>query len=281
MARAARLLGVDQTTVGRRISSLERCLRVALFIRSAAGFQLTAIGAKILEAAERMQEAAHELASEAVDGDAVGTTVVRVTTTDWLGQVFVVPALRLVQEKHAGVRIALVIDWNRADLRQGEADVAVRAVRPSDPRMACRKLADLTLRLYASREYLARHGVPETLRGHFLIAHEEALRSAPRLPLFHVPIEGARIAVETNTGAALLDAALAGLGVAQLPSYIAARAPQLVRVLPDYEEQYSAWLVVPQVKRRLAAVRAVCEAIIESFRSESSHRTTGVTGTAW
>src|SRR5215831_1089759 len=65
IARAGRLLGVDQSTVGRRLSSLERRLGVALFVRSAAGFQLTPSGSRMLQSAERMQEAAEELASEA------------------------------------------------------------------------------------------------------------------------------------------------------------------------------------------------------------------------
>lgn len=68
----------------------------------------------------------------------------------------------------------------------------------------------------------------------------------------------------------LVAAALGGLGIVQLPSFVGDAQPELASVLPELEQPYSVWLVVPQARRRLPAVRAVCEAIRETFGRERS-----------
>src|SRR5581483_11055889 len=89
LARAAAALGVDQTTVGRRIGALESRLRVALFKRGAEGFQVSAAGKGVLRAAERMEEAALELRSQAAGERSETVATVRIATTESLAEAFV------------------------------------------------------------------------------------------------------------------------------------------------------------------------------------------------
>lgn len=270
LARAAAVLGVDQTTVGRRIASLEGKLRVALFTRTASGLQPSAAGRTVLEAAERMEEAAYELSSGAAGEDAATSGTVRIATTESLAEAFVVPALRVLRAEHPRIHVVITTGWTRVDLRKGEAELAVRLVRPTDPRLACRKLADFSLRLYASRDYVAAHGHPTSLEGHALLAYEDAVRTGARHPFGGLPMEGGELALLTNNHRVLLSAATAGIGIVQLPSYVGDARPELVHVLTTAEEPYSVWLVVPQANRRIAAVRAVSDVIARTFRERLS-----------
>lgn len=273
LARAAAALGVDQTTVGRRIASLESRLGIALFVRSAGGFAVSPAGAGVLEAAERMEEAALELRARA-SGETKGeiATTVRIATTESLAEAFIAPALTALRRAHPHISVVLQTSWLRVDLRKGEADLAVRLVRPSDPRLACRKLASFALRLYAARSYVSEHGMPEALAGHPLLAYEDAVRLEGRHPFANLDYERENLALLANDHHVLMRAATSGLGITQLPSYCADTHPDLVRVLPEAEIAYSVWLVVPQSSRRLAAVRAVSDAIAAAFKPRARIR---------
>jgi DNA-binding transcriptional LysR family regulator len=263
LARAAAALGVDQTTVGRRLASLEARLGVSLFTRSAGVFQPSRAGRGVLEAAERMEEAARELHSGAAGAE---IATVRVATTESMAGAFIVPAVRSLRTSHPHIQVTVTTGWAQVDLRKGEADLAVRLVRPTDPRLACRKLADFRLRLYASRAYLSGRAPPTTLAGESLISYEEALPPGNRHPFARLPMEGASLVLLSNSQHVLVAAAAAGVGIVQLPSFIGEAQPELVRVFPEVEEAYSVWLVLPQANRRIASVRAVSEAIAAEFR---------------
>jgi DNA-binding transcriptional LysR family regulator len=270
LARAASTLRVDQTTVGRRLASLESRLGVALFQRSPSGFRVSAAGARVLEAAERMEEAALELGSGAAGEDAASSGTVRVATTESLAEAFLIPAVQQLRARHPRVCVVITTGWGRVDLRKGEADLAVRLVRPTDPRLACRKLADFSLRLYASRGYVAERGMPPTLAAQALVAYEDAVLTSARHPFANLPMDHAQLSLLSNSHRVLLAGAASGLGIVQMPSYVGDTHPELVRVFPDVEEAYAVWLVVPQVNRRIAAVRAVSEAIAEEFRRRTA-----------
>lgn len=270
LAKAALALGVDQTTVGRRIASLEERLRVALFTRGPRGFTVTGAGARVLAAAERMREAALDLWSEASEDDGAASGVVRIATTESLARAFVIPPVRALHERQPRIQIVLVAGWSRVDLRGGEADVAVRLVRPNDPRLACKKLGDFALRFYAARKYVERAGVPRRLADHPLVVYDESVRGGAPPVFADVTVDARQLAFRTNSGDALVEAARAGIGIAELPSYVGDGDAQLVRVLPEHEHRYSVWLVVPQARRRVAVVRAVCDAIAAAFSPRAS-----------
>jgi DNA-binding transcriptional LysR family regulator len=153
--------------------------------------------------------------------------------------------------------VTITTGWAQVDLRKGEADLAVRLVRPNDPRLACRKVADFRLRLYASRGYLAGRPAPTSL------AYEDALPLGTRHPFAGLSMEGGEL---VHSHHVLLAGAVAGLGIVQLPSFVGDPEPELERVFPDVEERYSVWLVLPQANRRIAVVRALTEAIAAEFR---------------
>jgi DNA-binding transcriptional LysR family regulator len=266
LARAARDLGVDQTTVGRRVAALEEAVGARLFDRASTGYVLTTAGARVVEAAEAMEASAGEVEARALGADARLAGTVRVATTESLAEHFIVGALTRVRAVHPEIDVVLATGWRSVSLLRREADVAVRLVRPNHPRLSGRRLASFALRLYAAPSYVAARGEPRgSLDGHDLLVYEEALGGGSRKPLLGEAIDRARIALQANSATVLVRAAVEGLGIVELPSYVGDPHARLVRVLPERQVPCSVWLVLHQDLRRTARVRVVCEAFAAAF----------------
>jgi DNA-binding transcriptional LysR family regulator len=253
LAGAARRLKVDATTVGRRLTALERQLGGPLFVRRRGDWRLTDLGERVVEAAERAERAVIDALRAAEDvGDPQGA--VTVTAPPEVGEMLVAPGVAALRRSHPGITILLVCSLRIFDLARGEADVAVRVGRPRDPSLVGRRLSWVRERYYASPAWLAEHGVPESLEGVDLVAHLP--RPTP---------EGAQVVFSTNSVTSLLAAAEAGIGVALLPDLMA-RGRDLVPLdaLPSFEE-LPIWLVAHRDLAKTPRVRAVMDAIVASF----------------
>ena len=262
VAKAAEALGVDQTTVGRRLASLEEELGSALVVRTRLGVRLTEAGQRILASSERRGKAAQDLAREAAPAPLGGQVTVRVATTDTLADAFVVPAIASLRMKHPELRVSVRTGWELLDLRQGDADIALRLVRPKDARLACRKFSDFEIRFYASRDYVAREGAPDGLEGQPVIAYEVAARADGRHPFLPIARSKVDLRFTANSASLLVSAARVGIGIVPLPTFIGDAHDDLVRVLPEVRSEYAAWLVVPVSSRGSPQLRVVREAIV-------------------
>lgn len=268
LASAARSLGVDQTTVGRRLASLEEAVGQRLLERAPTGFSPTKAGARVLGAAETMADAAGEFEIAARSDDAGAIENVRVATTDSLAEHFVIPAIASLRTRRPNVNVELQTAWARVNLLRGEADLAVRLVRPTHRRLVARKLADFTMRAYASPDYVAARGVPTSdLRGHDVLAYTAAREAGVTFTIAGLDARLGRNVLQTNSGSALLRATRDGLGVAELPSYVGDADAGLVRVCAAHARTYSVYLVSHEDRRRVRAVRAVSEAIVAAFEA--------------
>lgn len=270
LAGAARELGVDQTTVGRRVAAFEERVGAPLFERGALGYALTDAGRRVLVSAEVMSTAASDVEARALGEDKRLSGTVRIATTDTLAEHFVVRAVAELRAEHPAIDVVIATGWRAVSLVRREADIAVRLPRPTDPRLAGRRVATFAMRLYAAPSYLRVRGEPRVdLAGHDLIAYEEATPQSSREPFAGASIDGARVVFQGNTAAVLVRAAKAGLGVVELPSYVGDAQPGLARVLPARELAYGVWMVVHGDARRAARVRTVCDKIAAAF---SAHR---------
>ena len=268
---------VDQTTVGRRIASLEEQVGTKLFARSSSGYSMTAAGRRLIEAAEAMASAASEFDAQSLADDDRMSGTVQVATSETLAERFVVPAAADVHAAHPAINVVVRTGWTPVNLSRREADIAVRLVKPTDPRLAARRVGNFAMRLYASPEYVGLRGAPRnSLSGHDLIAYEEAVRESSRdgarPPFAGAPVDGARMAFQGNSAAVLVRAAEQGLGVVELPSYVGDERDTLQRVLPGFETPYAVWMVVHRDARQGARVRAVCDAVVARFRGQSRRR---------
>jgi len=257
---AARRLGLNHATVGRRLDALEAALAVKLFERHPAGSALTPAGEALLGYAERAESELIK-AGAALGGtaSAVGGTV-RVGAPDGLGNYFLAAALGGLAAEHPDLLVQLVPLPRAFSLSRREADVVVTLDRPKSGRLIVRKLTDYTLSVYASRDYLARSGPladERDLAGRLFVTQVEDLVYSRALDYAATLGRLTDRRFECGSVAGQLEAVRAGAGVAILHDYIAARFPELERLLPAVRFRRSYWLTAhpdTHATRRVAAV---------------------------
>jgi DNA-binding transcriptional LysR family regulator len=265
LAAAGRKLGVDNTTVGRRLSALERDLGAKLFARTPDGLVLTASGEAIRRAGEEMEQAVLRGEQRALGADRKLSGVVRVATTDMLGEVVVLPALRSLQESHPQIRVDLVTGPGRLDIARRDADVALRYVRPEGGDVVARRAGTVAFGAYASKKYLVAHGRPARgsgFSGHDVVGYDAGIRHWRLGQLGGEPLRDARLALRTNSTLMILQAVRLGIGIGPLPCFLARADPSLERVPSDAPAELDeVWLVVHADVQRTSRVRAVIDAL--------------------
>lgn len=123
----------------------------------------------MLADASAMEQSIKAIERKASAGDKSLCGEVRIATTDTLAQAFVLPALTLLRERHPGIRLSLQTAVSVSDIAYREADLAIRGLRPDNDELVIKRLTTIEMGLYASRDYLARHGTPKS--GHALSQH--------------------------------------------------------------------------------------------------------------
>lgn len=269
MVSAAALLGVDHTTVKRRIDRLEAALGARLLDRGADGWELTAIGRDVAERAGSLEQVVEQVVAAASGGDDAVRGTVRVVAPDGFGSLFVAPALARVQGEHPGIVVELVTSTRPLSLRGSGYDIAVTIGSSAASRLPSHVLAPYSLRLYASPGYLESHP-PITsiadLQQHSLVFYVDALLTVHELDLAPV-LNGMRVGFGSTNVFAQLEATRAGAGVGLLHAFMGERDPGLVRVLPndiDFRLQFS--LAVRRDSATVEAVTIVRDAIREEAR---------------
>jgi DNA-binding transcriptional LysR family regulator len=237
LSGAARALGLAQPTLGRQIADLEQSLGAALFIRSQRGLVPTDVARDIAPHVNAMAAAAGASLRSAsgVRSQVAGT--VRVTASEIVGAEVLPPLLARFRRAHPAVKIELVLSNRVEDLSRGEADIAVRMVRPSQEALVARRIGTLGLGLYAHRNYLS-DAPPLTTLGSLLASDDHALigfdRDTPflRALLTHVPVTRDSFALRTDNDLAQVAAIRAGFGIGFLQHGVARRDPDLVPIFP-------------------------------------------------
>jgi DNA-binding transcriptional LysR family regulator len=269
LSGAARLLCMDQATVGRRLSVLEKTLGATLFLRTSDGYVLTRAGEMALPSAGIMEHAAHELIrrTRGIDNRLEGD--VRVTTTDSIALEFVIPAIDRLHASHPEVRILLNTSTQTANLAKREADIAVRTIKPENPDLVARRLVRWPIGLFASKTYLDKHGEPEAgdaFAGHDIVMFQPHLSSTGAQTLAGEPIHRGRVVAAFNSSLMLRSAIEQGVGIGELPVYLGERA-HLTRVWPARARSspYEIWLITHQDLRHTARLRATIGEIVKAF----------------
>ena len=257
LARAAAAMGVDATTIGRRLRRLEARLGRTLFEQTREGQVLTEAGEALLAQVERMARAADAIASDGAAGTLTG--VLRVSVSEGFGAFFVARHLPAFAQAHPGLTVDLVASSGFLSPSRREADVAVLLARPRRGPLVAAKLSDYALHLYAARNYLAAHPEPTRVTlgtQHRLVGYIPDLLYAPELR--YLDDIDARLVPHLRSSSIQAQARLieSGAGIGVLPHFIAGANPALVRVLPDIAIRRAFWLVTHRDTRRLARVRA-------------------------
>ncbi len=264
---AADDLGVDASTVTRRIRALEQTLRVRLVEQGARGWALTDLGRQVADTAGPIETAiARALDVLAGTGEESLRGNVRVSAPDAFGAYFVAPALARVRARHPMLTVELLTVTRELNLHQSGFDVAIAVGTPASSRLVVESLTGYALGLYATDGYLAAHGAPTSLAElgrHPLIWYVDSLLQVGELDLDkHLPHSHATLM--STSIFAQVEAVRAGGGIGLLPAFVADRHPELRRILGDQVDVRLDFSLAARRERLSSrAVQAIREAVID------------------
>ena len=270
---AARVMGVNQTTVARRIEALEQALELKLFERGQTGSRLTAAAQALFAHAEQVEAAAGGFETQVQSLRRGVTGVIRVTANESLANLAMVQAIADFRRVYPNCTVELIVADSFLDLASGEADVAVRGTAGGlpDSNLIARKLVDIEWGIYAGREYAQRHGVPRKpsdLANHILVGGEGLVEHMPpmRWMVSHAP--NAEVHCRSSSLTNLAYAIRSGLGVAPLPCLVADHDPELVRCLgPVPDLPSSCWVVTRPDVKDTPRIRAFIDFLTPHFQT--------------
>ncbi len=271
---AAKVLRISQSTVHRRLETLEKALGRRLVKRHPTGYRLTELGEEIRTYAEAIEDAvaALERRMKASETDLVGA--VRVTCPEAVGYRLMRSAL---PEKFCAafpkLRLEFVMSDSIIDLSKGQADVAIRAGQPSEKSLVGRKIADSPWAVFASRTYLEKHGPLRQRRDinrHTVVSFEGALQEHSAGRWLRAVAPEARIAARATSIPAVVLAVKSGAGLAPLPVIVGTENDfaEALPPLPDLSTPFH--LLMHEDMRQVPRVRAFFDFVVREIGSVRS-----------
>ncbi|MDD3016971.1 MAG: LysR family transcriptional regulator [Comamonas sp.] len=264
LAGAARLLGVEHTTVARRLQALEKIMGQALFVRQAGSYQPTQAGQQLLPAVQAIEKAVRGVEQAALpDGSSAADPagLVKVGATEGLGTLLLARPLAQLTLRYPQLSVDLLALPRLLHLSRREADIVISLERPKRGSVVVTKLTDYHLYLYGERQYLARRPLvasSDDLRHHRFIHYVDDLLFSKELQLLAQLHKPARFVFRSTSIAAQYEAVRAGAGLAVLPAFMADRDPTLVRVLPQQAcFTRTFWMSMPEEAKTEPRIQAV------------------------
>lgn len=274
---AARALGVEHTTVARRIQALEHQLGTPLFVRDATGHKLNQAGRQLLPTAQAMEQAASGIEHLARHSDAEHAAVaglVRVGVTEGLGVQLLAAPLSRLSLQYPKLSVDLLALPRLMHLSRREADIVISLERPKRGTVVVSKLTDYHLYLYGERQYLARKPLvhsSEDLRHHQFIHYVDDLLFSQELQLLSQLYKPTHFVFRSTSIAAQYEAVRAGAGLAVLPAFLADRDPLLQRVLPEQARfERSFWMSMPEEAKGVPRIQVVWKLLKHLFTEHQS-----------
>lgn len=263
---AAQSLGVDQTTVSRRLAAAEALLGTPLFERVDRRFRPTPVGAAVAAEAETMERAAIAIEHAAHDRDAALSGPVTISVLPGFAAAWLVPRLGDLRHRHPGLRPTVLSTDINTDLERRDADIALRQARPRSGDLAARLGVRIGHAVYG----------PEDGGAEGWIALEPALDATPQMVWLRDQPGGTDPVLRVTGGPELLAAVRAGLGRAVIPCYMADGAPGLRRLSgPVPVASRELWIVLPAPAKDVPRIRVVADWLAAAL-AEDRERLEGV-----
>lgn len=273
LSAAAADLHVAQSTVGRRLASLEASLGVRLLNRTPDGYVPTLAGLSVREKAERLEAEAHSLERNVGGQDSRLAGLVRVTCAESIASHILAQCFGSLHTTHPDIRIELIPHAADLSLAMRDADISVRLKRADQHDLVVRRVGTLGFGLYASADYLTSHGEPDFsagCAGHYLVAQLNDIEAQLQIKWLTDVAPRARIALQTSSHEAAVFAAVHGGGLACLARFRADSEERLVRLaVPEEVPVSEVWLTVHRDNRANARIRAILDYIAENLQRRS------------
>ena len=260
LSAAARELGVDHATVGRRVAALERSLGVRLIGRLPRSSPLTEQGAKIARRVAEVEDMVHGLRRHARGVAEPRPTTIRVSAPPAVAARLIAPHVSTFHKAHPNITLVLLGATGMAALNRGEADIAVRMMRPQEKQLVVRKIGVMRFGLYAARPYAS---VPP--ERWVFIGYEPALEYLTQETWLRNVAAGRPIVFQASDVFGQQEAARTGLGAVALPRFMGDADPALTQLpAAPRPPTRDLWLITYPDLRRSPAVRAVMTFLAES-----------------
>jgi len=269
LSAAARTLGVNHTTVLRRIAGLEAGTGVQLFDRLPSGYALTPAGDELFTVALRVEEdiAAANRRLSGKDARIGGT--LSVTTIDILALHVLPRHIAGFRAIHPDIRVGLRVAEATLSLTRREADVAIRSTLKPPENLVGRAVSGMAFAVYGAATYLDRAGATEDPAANDWVGLDEGFEHTPMVRWLKKEVPAERIGYRVNSVALQLQAARAGVGLALLPCGLGDAAPELRRVGGVVDEVESRiWLLTHEDLRHMGRVRVFLDFMVQALQQD-------------
>jgi DNA-binding transcriptional LysR family regulator len=271
LSAAAKDLHVAQSTVGRRLASLEASLGVRLLNRTPDGYVPTLAGQDVRQQAERLEAEVLSLERSVGGRDMRLAGLVRVTCAETIATHILVPSFATLLVQHPDITIEPVPNPRELSLSMREADISVRLKRPEQHDLVARRIGSIAFGLYASTGYLERRGGLDFeggCPGHHLIAQLDDIRDTTHTNWLANLAPRARVAMQTSSHEAAVSAAVHGGALACLARFRADGEDGLTHLtVPSPIPAVGLWLAVHRDNRQTPRIRVVLTHIAECVRN--------------
>lgn len=273
LSAAARALGLTQPTLGRQVTALENELGVVLFERAGRSLTLTQAGIELLDHVRAMAEAANRISLTASGQSQTIEGQVRITASDMMSAYILPPVLKRLRAEAPLLEIDVVATNDIRDLLRREADIAIRHVRPEQDDLIARRVREETAHFYATANYLEAHGRPTLAGGlahHQFIGYGDIDRMLGYLQPLDLGLTKDNFRLGSAAGVVAWEMARHGLGIAIMSAEIAAKFPDIERVLEEIDPfVFPVWLVTHRELHTSRRIRLVFDLLAE-FLSNST-----------
>jgi len=257
---ASQELGVNYSSVFRRINALEEKLEVRLFERLKSGYKLTQAGEDILDRVQQVEEHMDAIERLIQGKDVHLSGYLKISTTDTIGYYWLPPYIQRFKELYPDIIVDMDIKTRFTSLSKREADIVLPAVNNQPDYMVGKKLAPIHVHLYASSNYVQEHGapkMPEDIFDHRILLPNESLAGLPANKWLrqHGDEEKTEACCDKLSG--LYHLAVLGMGLTVLPHYLGRSDPRLVELMPLPEDcNHHIWILTHPDIRFTARVKA-------------------------
>lgn len=264
---ASRVTGQSQPTLGRQIASLEEELGITLFERAGRNLILTEAGTQLVDHVRDMADAATRISLSASGQSKSIEGLVRISTSDVFAVYLLPKLLKHLSLVAPGISVEIVASNAISDLQRREADIAIRHVRPTQPDLIARKLNEAKAVLYATPDFLKKHGSPnsieELLKLNF-ISYGPPEQMIQHLEAIGLPLSLDNFRYFSENGVAGWAMVRAGLGVGIMAEDVGDATPEVESFMTDrIHTVFPVWLATHRELLTSARIRLVFDALAD------------------
>jgi DNA-binding transcriptional LysR family regulator len=267
VAGAARILGVDSSTVSRRLTAMEEAMGATLIIRGGREFLLTPEGQKAFATAELVERAIQSTTKDIAAAKNEIAGLVRISTVPSLTRALMQFVEQLAQS-YPNLSIELGAAGRIVDLAKGEADIAIRMVKPTEIDVIGKRAFEWAIGLYASKAYAAKHGLPtrpDDLKHHKLLRYVDSMLHLPWFNYVEAYCQNSAGALRVDSTETAMAAIVSGAGIGAIACKHGDANPDLVRALPEPINYTTGWIVYHESNRGSARIKTVIDLLCETF----------------